>query len=232
MALTNRCGQTRRPEPGPNEVRSYDFNNQMRIVRGRMADARDDQRAPSPRLFRVSLYNMLRRTAEISVQPIQVKKFSEYVHTLHVPTSLNLVKMNPLRGNRTRGPRAEARVSLPWTTSFGGTGPPREDRRSASSRPPSSESFTWCCAMCFSDLHEGVVARGSHRARVRAGPRSNPHFANIVSPVRNRRRHQFPTSKWMGAAANLHVTMALLHDRAVCARFSMPALASDRVEKG
>jgi flagellar motor switch protein FliM len=27
-----------------------------------------------------------------------MKKFSEYVHTLHVPTSLNLVKINPLRG--------------------------------------------------------------------------------------------------------------------------------------
>ena len=50
------------------------------------------------RIFRVSLYNLLRRSPEIAVAPIQVKKFSEYVHTLHVPTSLNLVKLQPLRG--------------------------------------------------------------------------------------------------------------------------------------
>jgi len=84
-------------EPGPNEVRSYDFNNQMRIVRGRMPTL-EMINERFARIFRVSLYNLLRRSPEISVQQIQVKKFSEYVHTLHVPTSLNLVKMNPLRG--------------------------------------------------------------------------------------------------------------------------------------
>jgi len=35
------------------------------------------------RLFRVSLYNLLRRSPEISVAPVAIKKFSEYVHTLH-----------------------------------------------------------------------------------------------------------------------------------------------------
>jgi len=84
-------------EPAPGEVRSYDFNNQMRIVRGRMPTL-EMINERFARIFRISLYNMLRRNPEISVQQIQVKKFSEYVHTLHVPTSLNLVKMNPLRG--------------------------------------------------------------------------------------------------------------------------------------
>jgi flagellar motor switch protein FliM len=41
---------------------------------------------------------MVRRTPEIAVAPVQVLKFSEYVHTLHVPASLNLVKLAPLRG--------------------------------------------------------------------------------------------------------------------------------------
>src|SRR5579864_6883899 len=84
-------------QPAPGEARSYDFNNQMRIVRGRMPTL-EMINERFARIFRVSLYNLLRRTAEISVHPIQVKKFSEYVHTLHVPTSLNLVKLNPLRG--------------------------------------------------------------------------------------------------------------------------------------
>jgi flagellar motor switch protein FliM len=50
------------------------------------------------RHFRISLFNMLRRTAEISVGGVQMLKFSEYIHSLFVPTSLNMVKIEPLRG--------------------------------------------------------------------------------------------------------------------------------------
>src|SRR6266576_7354018 len=66
--------------PAPGTVMSFDFMNQMRIVRGRMPTL-EMINERFARMFRVNLYNMLRRTAEISVQPIQVKKFSEYVHT-------------------------------------------------------------------------------------------------------------------------------------------------------
>ena len=83
------------PAPAPDEARSYDFSREMRIVRGRMPTL-EMINERFARLFRVSLYNLLRRSPEIAVQPIQVRKFSEYVHTLHVPTSLNLVKINPI----------------------------------------------------------------------------------------------------------------------------------------
>ena len=81
----------------PGEARPYDFQNQMRIVRGRMPTL-EMINERFARLFRVSLYNLLRRSPEISVAPVAIKKFSEYVHTLHVPTNLNLVKINPFRG--------------------------------------------------------------------------------------------------------------------------------------
>ena len=48
------------PEPTPDEVRSYDFRNQMRIVRGRMPTL-EMVNERFARLFRVSLYNLLRR---------------------------------------------------------------------------------------------------------------------------------------------------------------------------
>jgi len=83
--------------PSPGEARSFDFLSQMRIVRGRMP-ALEMVNERFARLFRVNLYNLLRRTPEISINPIEMKKFDEYVHSLHVPTSLNLVKINPLRG--------------------------------------------------------------------------------------------------------------------------------------
>jgi flagellar motor switch protein FliM len=44
------------------------------------------------------MFNMLRRSADVAVGGVQVMKFGEYVHSLYVPTSLNLVKIKPLRG--------------------------------------------------------------------------------------------------------------------------------------
>ena len=45
-------------------MRAYDFSNQMRIVRGRMPTL-EMINERFARLFRVSLYNLLRRTPEI-----------------------------------------------------------------------------------------------------------------------------------------------------------------------
>ena len=78
-------------------VQGYDFTTQDRIVRGRMPTL-EMINERFARYFRISLFNMLRRSAEISVSGVQMQKFSEYVHSLFVPTSLNLVKMRPLRG--------------------------------------------------------------------------------------------------------------------------------------
>jgi flagellar motor switch protein FliM len=84
--------------PPPGEVRPFDFVNQMRIVRGRLPTL-DMINERFARLVRTNLYNLLRRQPEISVVPMEMKKFGEYVMTLSLPTSLNIVKMNPLRGN-------------------------------------------------------------------------------------------------------------------------------------
>lgn len=81
----------------PGEVRQYDFATQVRIVRGRMPTL-EMINERFARLFRSSLFNMLRRTPEISVGPVQMSKFAEYVHSLKVPTNLNLVHIKPLRG--------------------------------------------------------------------------------------------------------------------------------------
>jgi flagellar motor switch protein FliM len=85
------------PVPIAGEVHQYDFQSQMRIVRGRMPTL-EMINERFARLFRQNLYGLLRRTPEVAVNPIEMKKFAEYVHTLHVPTSLNMVRIHPLRG--------------------------------------------------------------------------------------------------------------------------------------
>ncbi|THB64387.1 MAG: flagellar motor switch protein FliM [Gammaproteobacteria bacterium] len=78
-------------------VHPFDFANQERIVRGRMPTL-EMINERFARLFRIGLFNMIRRTPEVSVGGVDMMKFGEYVHTLFVPTSLNLVKLNPLKG--------------------------------------------------------------------------------------------------------------------------------------
>ncbi|BDX19302.1 MAG: flagellar motor switch protein FliM [Pseudomonadales bacterium] len=81
----------------PGSIKSYDLTSQDRIVRGRMPTL-EMINERFARYTRISMFNLMRRSADVAVGGVQVMKFGEYVHTLYVPTSLNLVKMKPLRG--------------------------------------------------------------------------------------------------------------------------------------
>jgi flagellar motor switch protein FliM len=83
--------------PAPGEARQYDFSSEMRIVRGRMPTL-EMVNERFARQLRISLYNLLRRTVELAVGQVSMKKFSEYTHSLALPINLNLVKIHPLRG--------------------------------------------------------------------------------------------------------------------------------------
>jgi flagellar motor switch protein FliM len=78
-------------------VRPYNLATQERIVRGRMPGLEiiNDRFA---RLLRVGIFNFMRRSAEISVGPVKVQKYSEFTRNLPIPTNLNLVHVKPLRG--------------------------------------------------------------------------------------------------------------------------------------
>ena len=75
----------------------FDFSSQDRIVRGRMPTLEliNERFA---RHMRISLFNMLRKAAEVSINGVQMMKFGEYQNTLYVPTSLNMVRFRPLKG--------------------------------------------------------------------------------------------------------------------------------------
>ena len=79
------------------EARPYDFATQTRIVRGRMPTLEMINERLA-RQLRISFFNMLRRSPDVAVAPISLPKFAEYVPTLQVPTSLNLIKIGPLPG--------------------------------------------------------------------------------------------------------------------------------------
>ena len=81
----------------PSGVRPYNLATQERIVRGRMPTL-EIINERFARLLRIGLFNFLRRSAEVSIGPVRVSKYSEFIRNLVVPTNLNLVHMKPLRG--------------------------------------------------------------------------------------------------------------------------------------
>lgn len=93
-------GETDEPEAGQEEgsgPKNYNLGTQERIVRGRMPTLEliNERFA---RYLRIGLFNYMHRNAEISVGPIKVQKYSEFIRNLVVPTNLNLVSAKPLRG--------------------------------------------------------------------------------------------------------------------------------------
>ena len=51
------------------------------------------------RTFRLGLLEMLRTTPRINPQRVEIVRFGDYLKTLRPPLSVNMVRMNPLRGN-------------------------------------------------------------------------------------------------------------------------------------
>jgi flagellar motor switch protein FliM len=78
-------------------VRPYDFTNQERIIRGRMPGL-EMANESFARHFRGSISNLLMKFIDISVQNIEVIKFGDFIKTIPVPSSINIFKMDPLKG--------------------------------------------------------------------------------------------------------------------------------------
>ncbi|MBI6550498.1 flagellar motor switch protein FliM [Xenorhabdus lircayensis] len=82
---------------GENEVRPYDPNTQRRVVRERLQSL-EIINERFARQFRMGLFNMLRRSPDITVGAIKIQPYHEFARNLAVPTNLNLVHLKPLRG--------------------------------------------------------------------------------------------------------------------------------------
>ncbi|WP_028006902.1 flagellar motor switch protein FliM [Solimonas flava] len=168
------------PAPAaPGEARPFDFTSQERIVRGRMPTL-EMVNERFARLFRISLFNMLRRTPELTVVGIETVKFSEYTHSLFVPTSLNLIRVKPLRG--TALCIFEPRLVFTVVDNFfGGDGrlPTKIEGREFT--PTEMRVIQLLLRQVFADQQEAwspVLGLDFEYLNSEV----NPHFANIVSP--------------------------------------------------
>ncbi|RCX10620.1 flagellar motor switch protein FliM [Extensimonas vulgaris] len=79
-------------------IRKYDLASQERIVRGRMPTM-EIVNERFARNFRIGLFNLIRRSPEISVGTVQVQRYSAFLRELVVPTNFNIMAVRPLRGS-------------------------------------------------------------------------------------------------------------------------------------
>jgi flagellar motor switch protein FliM len=77
---------------------AFDLSNQDRIIRGRMPvmEIINDRFA---RLATNALANSMRKRVDVNPISIDMSKFGDFMRSLPVPTSINIFKLDPLRGN-------------------------------------------------------------------------------------------------------------------------------------
>lgn len=78
-------------------TRVYDLTSQERIIRGRMPSL-EIINERFARLFQASMTTFLKKEIEVVPVSIDVPKFSELMRKISLPSSINIVKMDPLRG--------------------------------------------------------------------------------------------------------------------------------------
>lgn len=183
-------------------VHSYDLTSQDRIVRGRMPTL-EMINERFARYTRISMFNLLRRTADVSVGGIQIQKFGEYVHTLYVPTSLNMIKFRPLRG--TGLVILDARLVFKLVDNFFGGDGRHAKIEGREFTPTELRVVQMVLEQAFVDLKEAWKAVKPIEFEF-INSEVNPSMANIVSPSEVVVISTFHV-ELDGGGGELHITM-------------------------
>jgi flagellar motor switch protein FliM len=169
------AGQKLEEEQKP---KKYDLASQDRIVRGRMPTLEMISERFA-RSTRISLFNLLRKTADVSVGGVDVQKYGEYIHTLYVPTSLNMVRVKPLRGTGIFV--LDAKLVFKLVDNFFGGDGRHVKIEGRDFTPTESRVIQLLLTSAFEDMQEAWAPVHPIEFEY-VGSEVNPSLANIVSP--------------------------------------------------
>jgi flagellar motor switch protein FliM len=212
-------------EPPKDGVRGYDLQHQERIVRGRMPTL-EMLNERFARYFRISLFNMLRRTPEISVSEVRTQKFADYVHSLFVPANLNIVKVKPLRGMGLIAFDPKF-VFTVVDNFFGGDGRFYAKIEGREFTPTEMRIVNMLLTSVFRDLKDAWTPVMNLDFEY-VNSEVNPQFANIVSPSEVVVISRFHVELERGGG-DIHVTLPYGMIEPI-RELLMAGVASDRVE--
>ncbi|MBF0465347.1 MAG: flagellar motor switch protein FliM [Nitrospirae bacterium] len=89
--------ETEASSEGESGVKTYDLTNQERIIRGRMPGL-EIANERFARFFRNSISAIIMKFVDVNIHGVEMMKFSEFMKTLPLPSSINIFKMEPLKG--------------------------------------------------------------------------------------------------------------------------------------
>ncbi|WP_415893369.1 flagellar motor switch protein FliM [Neptuniibacter sp. PT8_73] len=161
------------------DVRGYDLASHERIVRGRMPTL-EMVNERFARYTRISLFNLLRRAADVTVGGVQVMKYGDYIHTLYVPTSMNLIRVNPLRGTALF--IMDAKLVFKLVDNFFGGDGRHAKIEGREFTPTETRLIHKALEQFFIDLEE-AWAPVKELAFEHLGHEMNPAMANVINPT-------------------------------------------------
>lgn len=162
------------------ELYPFDFSDQEHLARNHLPRLETvNQRFV--RHFGVSLYRMLKRTAQVTLGELRVVKYGEYVDSLETPSSINLIRIHPLTGLAliVMDPML---VFLTVDNYFGGDGRFQSRRSGVEFSPTERRIIQLLINLSFEDLKKAwqpVVSVDFEYTKSEI----NPRFANIVTPT-------------------------------------------------
>jgi flagellar motor switch protein FliM len=164
----------------PSGVKSYDFTGQEKIVRGRMPSL-DIANERLARSFRLSLSAAIGRMVEITNVSVSITKFYDFMRGVPFPSSINVFKMDPLRGFGLLVFDAQMIFTL-IEFFFGGTGKAYYKPEGREFTPIEQKIIHKVVLMFFNDMEEAWKAIYPLKP-VYVRSEMNPQFVNIVTPV-------------------------------------------------
>jgi flagellar motor switch protein FliM len=98
QGITGESQKLEQDETPKEGIREYNLAQQERIVRGRMPTM-EIINERFARNIRIGLFNLIRKSPEVSVGGIKVQKYSAFLRDIVVPTNFNIMAIKPLRGS-------------------------------------------------------------------------------------------------------------------------------------
>jgi flagellar motor switch protein FliM len=177
------AGKVESESSAPQEVdgvAKYDFARQEKVIRGRLPtfEVINERFA---REVRSTLSVLLQTNIDISSESLDTLKFSEFVRSLPVPTSLHVFRMDPLRGHALLVMDTELVFNL-IDTFFGGKGTGKAKVEGREFTSIEDIMIKKVVSSCLKDLETAwhpvePIATSLQRSEV------NPQFAAIVPPT-------------------------------------------------
>ncbi|MDY0361799.1 MAG: flagellar motor switch protein FliM [Desulforegulaceae bacterium] len=177
------AGKVEAESSAPQEVDGvvkYDFARQEKVIRGRLPtfEVINERFA---REVRSTLSVLLQTNIDISSESLDTLKFSEFVRSLPVPTSLHVYRMDPLRGHALLVMDTELVFNL-IDTFFGGKGTGKAKVEGREFTSIEDKMIKKVVSSCLRDLETAwqpvePLSTSLQRSEV------NPQFAAIVPPT-------------------------------------------------